>query len=303
MKSRFYTILCSLVVGASMVLADEATPYFPMPAVPESMPLGTERANYVVTHYWDFCPWKSAFSAPQRMHQSLFTFAELLPLAQRDTAMAAVNSLVAKVSKKPDELLSLATMAEEVFYSDSSATASDEVFLPFVQAVNKNKKIKGEARDHFKRLESVITHSAEGQQVPNLKVRLADGSTVALNDTSAAASEYLIFFDCPDDAFARFERVRLTANVATTRLIESGELKPLLLYPGKPDEAWWSDVSTMPATWTVGALEEAYDYFDFRIEPAIYITDSSMTITRKFMTVDLLISACEQINAQLSQQN
>jgi hypothetical protein len=28
-----------------------------------------------------------------------------------------------------------------------------------------------------------------------------------------------------------------------------------------------------------------------------------MTITRKFMTVDLLISACEQINAQLSQQN
>jgi len=177
-----------------MVLADEATPYFPMPAVPESMPLGSQRANYVVEHYWDFCPWKSAFSAPRRMQESLSTFAELLPLAQRDTAMTAVRSLVAQVNKKPDELLSLATMAEAVFYSDTAVVASDEAFLPFVQAVNKNKKIKGEAREHFERLESVITHSAEGLPVPSLKVRLADGSTVALNDTTSSASAYLIFF-------------------------------------------------------------------------------------------------------------
>jgi hypothetical protein len=286
-----------------MVLADEATPYFPMPAVPESMPLGSQRANYVVEHYWDFCPWKSAFSAPRRMQESLSTFAELLPLAQRDTAMTAVRSLVAQVNKKPDELLSLATMAEAVFYSDTAVVASDEAFLPFVQAVNKNKKIKGEAREHFERLESVITHSAEGLPVPSLKVRLADGSTVALNDTTSSASAYLIFFDKPDDALARFDRVRLTANVAVNRLVDSGNLKPLLLYPGKPDEAWWTDVSTMPATWTVGALEEARNYFDFRLEPAIYVADSSMKITAKFLTVDLLISNCERLGAQLSQQN
>jgi hypothetical protein len=126
---------------------------------------------------------------------------------------------------------------------------------------------------------------------------------VALNDTTSSASAYLIFFDKPDDALARFDRVRLTANVAVNRLVDSGNLKPLLLYPGKPDEAWWTDVSTMPATWTVGALEEARNYFDFRLEPAIYVADSSMKITAKFLTVDLLISNCERLGAQLSQQN
>ncbi len=121
-----------------------------------------------------------------------------------------------------------------------------------------------------------------------------------LNDTTCGAGEYVIIFDTPGSSAAMMARTRFAANIAARQLVDAGILKPIFLYPGTPDKSWWKNMATLPQSWTVGAMPSAPDMIDLRIQPTIYIADSSMRITKKFMSMPLLIAACEKIIQELN---
>ena len=87
MKRLTLTVVLFLIfsITASLVHGKDAVTYFAYPHPPESLPVGTPRANYYVEHFWDHCPWKSAFSSNRKMADAFMDYAEMLPLANRDT--------------------------------------------------------------------------------------------------------------------------------------------------------------------------------------------------------------------------
>jgi len=302
MKRLTLTVVLFLIfsITASLVHGKDAVTYFAYPHPPESLPVGTPRANYYVEHFWDHCPWKSAFSSNRKMADAFMDYAEMLPLANRDTVFISIDRLIDKVKKRPENLLALTRMAEAAFYSDSAIIPSDEVYLPFAKAVAGHKKIKGADHDYFARQANVISHSQEGMTLPPAEIILSDGSTAVLNDTTCGAGEYVIIFDTPGSSAAMMARTRFAANIAARQLVDAGILKPIFLYPGTPDKSWWKNMATLPQSWTVVAMPSAPDMIDLRIQPTIYIADSSMRITKKFMSMPLLIAACEKIIQELN---
>lgn len=276
-----------------------ADTYFPYPAIPESLPLGRPRANYYVEHFWDFCPWKSAFSSQRKMSEAFDDFAEMLTVAQVDTVNMALDNLISKVKKRPNDLHKLTLMAEGKFYADTAERIIDMVYLPFAKAAAANKKIPADERRRFARQASVIENSQPGQTLPAINLLLADGSTVALNDTTDGANEYVLIFDVPGSWEARMNRIQLAANASARTLIESNLIKPLYIYPGTPPAEWWKENEDLPESWTLAALPETESYIDQRVKPTVIITDSGKRITEKFMTVPRLIQACEYIMEQI----
>lgn len=294
---RLITLIFAAVVMLGTCVAQNT--YFPYPTPPESLPLGTARANYMVEHFWEHCPWKSAFSARKKLQGAFEDYAQIFPIAAADTVYASIDKLIDNVKKRPADLLELVRIAEATFYADTAKLPNDMVYLPFAKAAAENKKIAQAERDRLNRQVSVIEHSQRGVQMPDVPLLLADGSTVSLNDTTSGASEYVLIFDTPGTIQSRMERIHFAANVSAKTLIDANLLKPIYIYPGTPPESWWKDNEDVPSNWIVAAMPQAEDYIDMRMTPTIYVTDSSKRLTDKFMTMPLLIAACEQIMNQL----
>jgi hypothetical protein len=295
---KFKLLIFSCIMGLGLAAQD----FFPYPTPPESMPVGRARANYMVEHFWDKCPWKSAFSSHQRMQKAFYDYADMLPVAQRDTVFASIDGLIKNVKKQPKDLLTLTRMAEAAFYSDTAVVPSHEVYLPFAKAAADCKKLSDEDRSYYSKQIGIINASSIGCDMPAVKIlRDAVGRTTMLNDTSASTNEYLIIFEVPGSTDALFNRVRLSANAGLNYVVGTGNLHVIYLYPGTPDAAWWDDVKGMPQTWTVGALPQAEQLFDFRHQPVTVLADREMKIINKGIYLDDLIDACESIMQHMQQ--
>lgn len=283
-----------------MTLSVRAQGLMPLPAVPDEVPLGRPRANYLIEHFWDAMPWKSAASMPVKMESSLRTFAELLPHAAADTVFASIDKLLKNAVKKPDCFKALMPMAEATFHADTAMLPSDDVYLPFARAAAKFKKFSKEERERYASQAQVIESSAVGKHLPSVQITRRDGSTVALNDTSSQAQSYVIIIETPESG--RFDRVRFAANIAASQLVAAGLLKPVLIYADEAPEQWWSSTETLPSQWVTGQFPDADRYFDLRVEPAIYMADGQMTVAAKWMPMDGLINNCEQLIQNIVKQ-
>lgn len=289
MKKTILTIIATLTALSALAEA-----WFPIPVPPESMPLGRPRANFIVEHYWDHCPWKSAFSSPAKMQQSMRDFAEILPLAQADTAYIGIDKLIGAVKKRPEELQKLLQLAHANFYSDTTSLRSPQIYLPFAQAGADCKKFSKDARRQYAAQVQVIQNSLQGAPVPPVKALLQDGTPIALNDSTPGVASYVFYFEQPGED--RINRTLFAANISVMKLVESGLLKPMLIYAGEPDESWWK---TVPAGWTAVALPQAKEWFDLSISPSVYLVDETMHIASPLMPLGLLAINCETLARQL----
>lgn len=253
----------------------------------------------MVEHFWDHCPWKSAFSARKKFKKAFEDYTEFFTISSADTVYMSIDKLIDQVKKRPADLLELTKMAEAEFYSDTARLPVDDLYLPFAKALSQNKKVDAAERARVARQASVIENSQVGNRLPNVPLILADGSTMALNDTTAGANEYVLIFDTPGSSAARLNRIQMAANVSATDLINANVLKPIFIYPGTPDASWWKANEDLPETWTLAAMPDYEDYIDMRMQPVIIVADSSKRITEKFMSMPLLLAACEQIMNQL----
>lgn len=297
MRRIFSIIICLAAVVGAMAQDDK---WFPYPTAPESLPLGRPRANFIVEHFWDRCPWKQAYSSTARMEGALRDFATFLPHASADTVHISIDHLIKESSKRPENLAALIKMAEATFHSDSATLFSDEVYMPFVAAGAGAKKLSPELRNRCAAELQVLQTSSEGQTLPAIAARRKDGSTFELNDTSSHAITYIIILEKPGDSMARFERVRFASNVAASELIGAGIVKPVLLCAGTATDDWWGTTATLSPQWSVGELADADKYFDLRFNPAVYVLDSDMRIERKLMPLSLLTANCEQILSNIN---
>lgn len=295
-----YTLLLISILTA-IGMAAQTAPWFPYPVPPESLPLGRPRANYMVEHFWDKCRWKTAYSSPERMEESLRDFADMLPLAATDTVYKSIDKLIKNTQKRPSDFAKLMKMAEATFNSDSATIYSDEVYFRFADAASKYKKFKPEERAAFAQTAQIISTSSEGRTLPNIQAKGMNNEVIMLNDTSSHAQSYVIILEDPANASARFERVRFAANIAARRLIDAGLLKPILVATKQPDESWINAAKSLPTQWTVAILPDADQYFDLRIAPAIYMLDKQMTVAAKWLPMNILTANCEQLLRTLEQ--
>lgn len=272
----------------------------PLPAVPDDIPIGRQRANYIVEHYWDNMPWKTAHTMPRKMENTVRDFADFITLAAPDTVLQSIDKLIKGASKKPESFKALMPIAEATFHSDTALFLNDRIYLPFAKAAATYKKLPAEERERYAAQALILESSSEGQTLPALTATRRDGSTFALNDTTPKAQSYVIIIETPGSD--RFDRVRFAANVATRQLITARIIKPILIYAGEAPEEWWKSTEGLSRKWNVGQMPDAEKYFDLSQGSAIYMLSPRMEVQTKWMPMPTLISNCEQLLQAIKQQ-
>lgn len=282
-------IISALILAVSSLIGHAQQTYFPYPTPPESLTTLNERTNYLVEHFWDRCDLKGAFSARAKLAGAFNDYVSFMPYADADVVHKSIDRLIKEVKKDPSHLLALGEMAEDALYGDSAELISDEAYLPFAKAVAECKKIPGEQRARFEHQARVLAQSQTGQIFPALQLTLADGTTQMVRDITTPY--IVVFINDPDCIDCRMARARLVSNYDAQRLIASGTLAIVSVYPDAADDLWRGSLSDYPQSWIVGASADVDDMLDTRTSPTFYFLDSEKKIVAKNIPVDNIINA------------
>lgn len=296
MKRIISIILLLSTLSLASAQSNSSESLFPLPVPPDTLLNLQPRCDYILNRFWDRCNFERAFLKPDQFNEAFGQWIGIMPHASADTVHASIDALMARFVKSGPNTLKLAELAENWIYSDTSKYYSEEIFLPFAKAVVSNKKISKADKARFAQYARVIESSGLGMTVPDLPFVRFDGSKGNLAD--AKGSSVLLFFfnpDCDDCAMAK---LRLSADYNASKLIDTGELKIVCLYPGDPaDQDWKITAADLPEKWIVGAMPEADLYFDLTNTPTLLFLDKYLKVLAKGMPVDHYLDSFRIVNS------
>lgn len=292
MKKIIISLL--FIIATLPIYADDI--FFQYPQAPENLTTLSQRANYVVEHFWDKCNLKSAFSSRDKMTKAFRDYITYMQFAAKDTTISSINNLIKTIQKTPQNMLTLGEIAEETLYGDSAMFWSDELYLYFANAVINTKKLSKAEKARYKHHSTVLTNSMVGSKLPNFTFTTPKGEKVEFDSVNAPA--IILFFNDIECADCQLAKVRLATNINLNKLIDNGVIKIVTIYPGEPSKEWETEVESYPNNWIIGANEDIYDMFDMRTSPTIYQLDDKHTIIAKNLNVEGIISVVGNINLQ-----
>lgn len=277
---------------SSALLADDK--FFEYPQAPESLTTLSQRANFVVEHFWDRCNLKSAFSSRDKMAKAFRDYVTYMQFASKDTTIMSINKLIKEVQKKPQNMLTLAQIAEETLYGDSALFWSDELYLQFTNTIIKTKKISKADKARYEHHTKILTNSLTNSILPNFEYETPNGEKQQFDSIKAPA--IILFFNDIDCTDCQLAKVRLATDINLNKLIDLGVIKIVSIYPGEANEEWKIEANNYPKNWIVGACNDIYDMFDMRVIPTIYQLDENHKIIAKNLNVDGILSIVRNIN-------
>ena len=291
MKKIIITLLLMTTLSSALLADDK---FFEYPQAPESLTTLSQRANFVVEHFWDRCNLKSAFSSRDKMAKAFRDYVTYMQFATKDTTITSINKLIKEVQKKPKNMLTLAQIAEETLYGDSALFWSDELYLQFTNAVIKTKKISKADKARYEHHTKILTNSLTNSTLPNFEYETPSGEKLQFDSIKAPA--IILFFNDIDCTDCQLAKVRLATDINLNKLIDLGVIKIVSIYPGEANEEWKMEASNYPKNWIVGACNDIYDMFDMRVIPTIYQLDENHKIIAKNLNVDGILSIVRNIN-------
>ena len=157
MKKIIFTALLTVFINCVASAQTMPETYFPYPLVPDSIQTLDGRSNFLITHFWDFCDLKKGFSSRAKMAGAFKDYLSFMPYANARVVHKSIAKFLKDIEKQPEDMVFIAHTAEQLVHSDTAQIFSDELYLPFAQAVVNNKRVKKEDKEYFAPQVKVLT--------------------------------------------------------------------------------------------------------------------------------------------------
>ena len=284
----FLTLVISISASAQ-VNGAVSQQFFQLPIIPDSIVSFQNRCDFMVTHYWDFCDLKKAFSSRDKMADAFKMYISFMPYASADVVFKSVDKFLGGISKKPDDMLFIARLAENNIYADTAEFQSEQLYTHFIDGILKSKKLDKNSREYYEKQASVLHNSQEGMMAPSFDITDSQGAkTKFVTDTAQFAT--LLMFMVPGDSDAELAKTRLTANIKTSQLVKSGMLKIYCIATKNNGERF-----TSPEGWTSGFAPGIEEIYDVRKSPMFYIINSEGKILKKGNELEPVLNVMQLI--------
>lgn len=284
----FLTLVISISASAQ-VNGAVSQQFFQLPIIPDSIISFQNRCDFMVTHYWDFCDLKKAFSSRDKMADAFKMYISFMPYASADVVFKSVDKFLGGISKKPDDMLFIARLAENNIYADTAEFQSEQLYTHFIDGILKSKKLDKNSREYYEKQASVLHNSQEGMMAPSFDITDSQGAkTKFVTDTAQFAT--LLMFMMPGDSDAELAKTRLNANIKTSQLIKSGMLKIYCIATKNNGERF-----TSPEGWTSGFAPGIEEIYDVRKSPMFYIINSEGKILKKGNELEPVLNVMQLI--------
>lgn len=256
----------------------EIEPLFEYPVAPEEMESMTDKSNYLVEHFWDALDLKSMGVVDQNaLNHAFMVFSTPMRFADKEKTLQAVDKLLERIGKNPVLTIQFAKAAEEALYGPRSEVWIDEVYLRFLQALEKNKKVPAARKARYMQQLGSLSKSSAGMTAPLFSFTDAEGGKHGYFPMSTPT---VIVFCDPTVADWRMWRMTLETNIPFMTAVEKGKVNVMFIVPQESGN-WKEEVASYPKSWTVGIAPDIKSTYDIRLTPTVYVIDSKGKIADK----------------------
>lgn len=261
---------------------------FPYPQAPDTIKSFQDRANFVIIRFWEKFDLSKHISDEAAFEGAFQDYINFFPHAHKTVVINSIKDLMNKAQSNKANFMLIGRLAEKNMYSPQAIFASDEAYLPFLEAMVRSKIVKKEDREYYKNQIQKINQNMLGSLCPELDVVDVNGVKLKLSSLLSDKTTILFFNDgeCSD---CMLGRLRLSTNVNLNTLISEGNIKIVCITPKKYSEQWASEARTWAENWSIVASEDADKIFDIRIAPSIFILDAEKKIAEKNILVDMIV--------------
>lgn len=297
MKRKLFLLLVIVSFSFNIIKAQEVIeikPLFDYPVAPENIESLSDRCDYLVKNFWDNFDFKIKDPVDQyALNEAFQVYTSAMPYASKKEVDQSVEKLIGKISSNPVLLLQFSKAAEENFYGPRADFWSDELYLKFLDAIIKNKKISETRKTRYISQAESLRQSAEGNVAPTFDFIDSNGDTKTYFPMSTPT---LLIIGNPDNTDWRMARLKMESNFRLEEALNKGKVNILYIIPTEMDN-WTQEVSNYNSRWTVGTAADISKKYDTRLNPALYLIGSDGKIIVKNFGVN------EGVEALLGQVN
>jgi thiol-disulfide isomerase/thioredoxin len=277
--------------------ADAPQKEYSMPAIPKAIVDPEAQVRWAVEHYWDdfnFADTLSVAGWGDYAEQAFVNFDyHLLAHLTNDMADKAIGGLFTKATENRDIFLKFGEVAEKYLFDANSPYRNEEFYISALRA-----QLAAPVLDEWERVRPaeqlrMALKNRVGEPAADFRYTLASGATGSLHTFRARFT--LLFFNNPGCPACREMMEGIGASPYLSRLIESGEMRVLAVYPDADLAAWRDYASKMPAAWInacdAGESIKNGELYDLKAIPTLYLLDADKRVMLKdVMSVDAIES-------------
>lgn len=260
---------------------------FEYPVAPDELPDIFAKSNWLMANFWNPMDFKSEKAVNQTaLNHAFMVYVNAMRWATRDKALESVDNLIGKISKNRVLMLQFTKAAEENLYGARADYYIDEVYVKFLRALQKQKKLTELQKARYNRQLKLLENTMVGNIAPSFKFKKPNGDSGEYFPMSTLT---IIEFGDPTCDDCRFAKLKMESNAAISRALTDGKLNVLFMMPDEP-ENFEEVAKEFPVRWSVGYAEGVDDIYDLRNTPSFYVIGTDGKIIAKNLPAEEAIS-------------
>lgn len=262
------------------------------PEIPQMMTDPEQRAFYYVNHYWDGYPLAdTAFIRSDDTEQLYADFIGVLQYAAPDESNAALKRMMCRMEADSTAYARFCTLGEKYLYDPNSPARNEDYYIPVLEQMLASARLSGTDKirpaDRLKQARK----NRPGMKAADFSYVTPKGKAGRM---SGIKTDYtLLFFYEPDCSNCRKHEQILSEIPAFLKILESGVLSVLAVYPDEDENEWLVNSSQMPRGWIVGRNKQGdirgRTLYEIRATPTMYLLDKQKKVILKDASMEQLI--------------
>lgn len=284
---------------AQMVFADTVanSGELALPEVPDSLRTPAERADYVMSHFWDAMEWGDTARVDDAkwMEQTFVNFASLIPYASSQDAIGkAFEILFDRAANYKSWYKLLLNLADRYLYEPESPMYDEQAYVTVLDAVLADSVLDPVLLTRYRYQLDETKKNRQGEPANDFALTLMSGEESTLYTMLKDADETLVMFYDPECDHCYEVIQSLVASPDVKSRIKSGAMKILAVY-FEGEETMLPQVrQIIPDGWvsayTPENVIEEQELYAIRRLPTLYLIDSKGTVKGKDINPEKLLN-------------
>ena len=300
-----FCILCGVVVGhihavllqPADYLTDSAIvrPYFPFPAIPDSLTSSEERKAYLLSHYWDQFDFSDTLLVDNRnvTEQGFVDFIALLgdkttsELLVRESLQHWCSRLVTFTYARQV----LSKIADSYLYNSTSPYYNEKLYACYLVAMLRSVPENDVHRATYQFKLQLLGRNNVGAKASDFCYYLPDGEKCTLSETSAVNNRLVVVFYDPECESCHEVLRQMAMDSKLEEAVRAERVTVLAVYTEGDEETWRKSLPDMPSGWIVatdrGIVKEQALY-DLKAMPSLYLLDGQKRVVPNHASHDAI---------------
>lgn len=261
---------------------------FRMVAIPDALTQANERADYLLSHYWDNFDFADTtyIHLPEITEQAFVDYINIFPQVDNEKVYSSITKMLEhsirqdKTNKVYSYFLNL---YKKYLYDANSPMRDDEYYIPVVECILKDTINDLTTKERAKFSLMMMQKNRKENVATNFTYTLQSGKQRTLHQIK---SEYTLLMFYNPDCHACSETVTYLkqSKIINTLLAES-RLNIFAFYPDDDLSIWKKHLSDIPETW-INSYDQKQEVknkllYDLKAIPSLYLLDKEKRVLLK----------------------